>query len=272
MKNPQVVLITGTSRGMGKAFADDLRNQGYVVYGTSRAGDESDEKHLALEVTDAESCQAAVDEVILQQGRLNILINNAGHHLTAASEEASLEEIHQQIDVNFWGVVNMIKAVTPHMLRQKQGKIITMSSFPGHVAVPFTSAYCASKFAVEGYTGSLRLELLPFGLYVSNIVPGAVKTGTQDQSLRVSQTSHKLFEKYRAALHEQIENQQVKGSSRVEDVVAVLRKIVKAKKPAFCYPVGDLTKQVFFLKRLLPTGMLEGQLLKLAGLPRKVSY
>lgn len=271
MKTPKTVLITGTSRGIGKAIAEDLQRQGLIVYGSSRAGDDSDDKHLALEVTDPASCEAAVDEVVSREGRLDVLINNAGFHLTAASEESSLEEIRQQMDVNFWGVVNMTKAATPQMLKQKNGSLISMTSLPGHVAFPFMSAYCASKFAVEGYMGSLRLELGPFGIKVANIAPGAVKTGTLDHSLRGPSASHELFEKYRKGLHRQMETG-IDGSSTVADVVAAVRKVVNAKNPAFSNPVGAMTKRILFLRKFLPAGMIERQLLKIAGLPKQVSY
>ena len=115
-------------------------------------------------------------------------------------------------------------------------------------------------------------ELLPFGIYVSNVIPGAVATGTLDKSLHSSKASHPLFEKYRIKLHDQMVGGELKGGSTVPDVVAVVQQVVDAESPRFAYKVGSYTKQLLFMKKFMPAGILEKNLIKLANMPSKVDY
>ena len=265
----KIVLITGTSRGIGKATAEHLKAKGYIVYGSSRSIDDVGDRHLQLEVTDPASCQAAVDLVVEREGRLDVLVNNVAHHLVGAHEETSLDEIHEQFDVNFFGAVNMIKAATPYMLHRRSGAIVNMISVPGEIGFPFMAAYSASKFALNGYAESLRMELVPFGITVSNISPAGVKTGTTDQSVRKPAASHPLFADASSSIFEKTRGGQEKGESSVKDVASAIERAISSNKPLLRYRVGVLPRMLLTLRTLLSQRRLERFVMKAIGAPTK---
>src|SRR5262247_4518105 len=180
MSDQKVVLITGASSGVGKSTARVLSQKGYKVFGTSRnpAGAESIPavEMLALDVRSDASVSACVTAVVNQAGRVDVLVNNAAYELAGALEEISLEEAKAQFETNFFGVVRMVTAVLPSMRRQRQGQIINVSSLSGVTSIPFMGVYSASKFAVEGYTEALRMEVKPFNIHVSLTEAGFLKT------------------------------------------------------------------------------------------------
>jgi NAD(P)-dependent dehydrogenase (short-subunit alcohol dehydrogenase family) len=180
MNNPsQVILVTGASSGIGAAIAARLAAEGHRVFGTGRKAASKKQdgiEMLELDVRSDPSVKHCVESVLKSAGRLDVLVNNAGYLLAGAIEEVSIQEAEAQFDTNFFGVARMVQAVLPGMRKQRSGKIINMSSLAGMVPVPFWGFYNASKFAVEGFTESLRLELKPLGIRVAMIEPGAIKT------------------------------------------------------------------------------------------------
>jgi NAD(P)-dependent dehydrogenase (short-subunit alcohol dehydrogenase family) len=271
MTKQKVVFITGTSRGIGRHLFEHLEKLGYIVYGSSRNGQSDQKYHLQLDVTNFESCQKSVERIIADQGRLDVLINNAGSHLTGASEETTLQEIDAQMQLNFYGAINMVKAVTPLFLEQKSGKIINMSSLGGLLALPFTSAYNASKFALEGYAESLRLELLPFGIYVSNLTPAYINSGTTDQSIIAPQSNHPLFSAYRHKMHQKMMADSNKGIP-LETISGIIQKIIATPRPGFRYKVGRMSKLLTRLSFFLPEAIFQNTVLKTFNIPTKVKY
>lgn len=181
MSNPsstasRVVLITGASTGIGRTTARLLTAHAFTVFGTSRNPAQVDMASEAftlvqLDVTDAESVAACVAEVIARAGRLDVLISNAGVDLTGALEETTIEEAQSLFDTNYFGAVRMVNAALPH-LRESVGQIVLVSSALGRAAWPFNGQYCASKFALEGYTEALAYEMELFGIRVSSVQPG----------------------------------------------------------------------------------------------------
>lgn len=151
-----VALVTGASSGIGEASAEALAAAGYTVYGTSRRGAQAGQrafKLLALDVTSDESVDAAIQELLRLEGRIDLLVNNAGFGVSpAAAEESSIEQAKAILDTNFLGVVRMTRAVVPHMRRQGSGRIINIGSIIGLVPTPYAALYAASKHAVEGYS------------------------------------------------------------------------------------------------------------------------
>ena len=268
----QIILITGTSRGIGQYILNELRKDpSLVVYGSSRQKVPSDDFHITLDVTNPESCSRAVEKILAEQGGLDILINNAGSHLTGASEETSLSEIDDQMKLNFYGVIHMIKAVTPVFLEQKSGKIVNMSSLGGLVSLPFTSAYNASKFALEGYSEALRLELLPFGIFVSNLEAAYINSGTIDQSIIAPSKDHPLFGKYREKMHEKMMQDSSKGIP-LSSVYKVIKEIIHAPSPKFRYKIGKMTKQLTRMNHLLPERIFQKLVLSSFQIPSKINY
>ncbi len=178
MANPKVVLVTGSTSGIGEAIAARLAKDEHQVFGTSRRGGGTRDgvEMLTLDVCSDASVRACVEELLRRAGRVDALVNNAGYLLSGAIEEATLEEARAQFETNFFGVVRMVKAVLPAMRRAGSGHIVTVSSLAGLVPVPFWGFYNASKFAVEGYMETLRHELKPFGILVAMVEPGVIRT------------------------------------------------------------------------------------------------
>jgi len=175
----QTVLVTGASSGIGAATARLFHSHGFTVFGTSRNASNSassDFTMLPLDVTSDSSVRDCIDRILSQTGRIDILINNAGYTINGAIEETSLDEAKDQFETNFFGVVRTTKAVLPHMREARSGRIINIGSLVGLVAVPYGAFYCATKFALEAYSESLWYELQPFGIGVSLIEPGFVRT------------------------------------------------------------------------------------------------
>src|SRR6266513_3848445 len=179
LKNP-VALVPGASSGIGKATAERLATAGYKVYGTSRRGATSGQRAfemLSLDVTSDESVGAAVNALLRSEGRLDLLVNNAGFSVApAGAEESSIAQARSRFDTNFFGIVRMTRAVVPHMRFAGSGRIINIGSVLGFLPAPYMALYSATKHAVEGYSESLDHELRTRGIRVSVIEPAYTKT------------------------------------------------------------------------------------------------
>src|SRR5436305_4250203 len=176
----KVALVTGASSGIGKATAERLARAGYKVYGTSRRGAQAGAQSfemLALDVTRDESVEAAVAELMRREGRIDLLVNNAGFSIApAGAEEISIEQARSIFDTNFFGIVRMTRAVVPHMRQQGGGRIVNIGSVLGFLPAPYMALYAATKHAVEGYSESLDHELRTRGVRVSVIEPAYTTT------------------------------------------------------------------------------------------------
>ena len=175
-----IALVTGASSGIGAATAERLAKAGYKVYGTSRrkaSGGERSFQMMTLDVTSDESVEAAVGEVMRLEGRIDLLVNNAGFSIApAGAEESSIEQAQSIFDTNFFGIVRMTRAVVPHMRRQGGGRIINIGSVFGFLPMPYMALYAATKHAIEGYSESLDHELRTKGIRVSVIEPANTNT------------------------------------------------------------------------------------------------
>ncbi|HMQ30468.1 MAG TPA: SDR family NAD(P)-dependent oxidoreductase, partial [Chloroflexaceae bacterium] len=183
--------------------------------------------------------------------RLDVLVNNAGYDLCGAAEDTPLEELQAQVDENFFGAVRLTTAALPQMRRQGGGRIVTMSSVGGLLALPYNGAYAASKFALEGYSESLRYELLPAGIFVSLIEPGQVRTDTLETSIRSVNSTHAraVAERARAL---------GRGAGLLpEEVARAVVRVVETRRPRLRYAVGGQARGLVWLKRLLPEPLLE---------------
>lgn len=184
----KVAVVTGSSSGIGYETSLALAREGFLTYATMRnlekgngIKSDSDKENLPLkiiqlDVTDDVSVSKAVQSIISDSGRIDILVNNAGYGLVGAFEDLSLDEIKQQYETNFFGVVRVTQAVLPIMRKQKSGKIINISSGAGRFGYPGGSAYVSTKFAIEGLSESLSYELDPFGIKVILVEPGVIRT------------------------------------------------------------------------------------------------
>lgn len=259
MADPQVVLITGASSGVGRAAAQLLAQHGYRVFGTSRdpAGsrDTPGVELLTLDVCREDSVTACVGALVDRAGRLDILVNNAAFELAGALEETSVEEAKAQFETNFFGVVRMIRAVLPSLREQRQGRIVNISSLTGVSAIPFMGIYSASKFALEGYTEALRMEVKPFNIHVSLTEAGFLKTpmGEKRQSTAVRLPQ---YEPWRRSALDAIRRyeQNAPGPGLVAET---LLKIVSSRAPRLRYLIGPQAKMTSRLMRFLPAAFYE---------------
>lgn len=198
----KVALITGTSTGLGISIAVQLAGKGVKVYATMRNLDKKSKLEEAaknagislelkqLDVQDMSSIEQCVADIIAQEGRIDILINNAGAGFVRTTEQATEEEIQWVMDVNFMGVVRCTKAVIPHMRQAKSGHIINISSVGGLVGQPFNEIYCAAKFAVEGYTESMASYIQPnFNINFTVVEPGGIESEFANSALKQFQST-----------------------------------------------------------------------------------
>jgi len=254
MASQPVALITGASSGIGQATAELLAAHGFTVFGTSRAPTQDKRSYtwLPLDVRSDNSVQAAVQSLLAQAGRIDLLVNNAGYVQVGAIEESSIADTQAQLDTNLFGVIRMVQAVLPVMRQQGSGRILNISSLVGHVAPPHLGLYSTSKFALEGLSEALSEEVRPFGVSVSLIEPGFVNTPL------VIQPPTNLLAAY-ASGRQAAQQNLLKGTKNGMEPGAVARVILRAAttRPRLRYPVGQDGKIVLLLKRLLPESAFE---------------
>lgn len=182
----RIALVTGASSGIGRACAEQLASAGLKVYGTSRRPRRHDGhgtfSMLALDVCKDASVRACVDRVMAETGRIDVLVNNAGIAMEGAVEETSLDEIRAVLETNFFGAVRMIRAVLPNMRKRRSGRIINVGSMAAFLPMPYSAAYCASKHALHGLSESLDHEVRGFGIRVSVVEPGFIRTDIVEHS------------------------------------------------------------------------------------------
>ena len=197
MTTPQVVLITGGSRGFGAVAARELAERGHLVVATMREPERDGAAVVAdyepqiaavrCDVQEQASIDAAVAFTLNRHGRIDALVNNAGQSMIGAIEELTEEEINTVLDVNVLGCLRMIRAVLPHMRAQRRGRIVNISSQAGRMGGPIVGGYCASKFALEGLSEALRFEVGPLGIQVVIVQPGIVQTDHLSSNMVISQ-------------------------------------------------------------------------------------
>lgn len=259
MSDPQVVLITGASSGVGQSTARLLAQHGYKVFGTSRnpaaPGAIPAVALLALDVRSDDSVRECVTAVIDQAGRLDVLVNNAAYELAGAVEETSLDEAKAQFETNFWGVVRTVRTALPWMRQRKQGRIINVSSLSGSSSIPFMGFYSASKFALEGFTEALRMEVKPFNIHVSLTEAGFLKTPMMDKR-QVSAARLEAYGPWRQRAFKAIRDHEQKAPGP-EVVAETLLKIISTKTPRLRYLVGSQARITSGLRWGLPEALYE---------------
>ena len=249
----QTVLVTGASSGIGAAIAQLFHQRGYLVFGTSRSGDSGATRGfplLKLDVKSDASVRACIGEVLARAGRLDVLVNNAGFALDGAAEETSIEEAKEQFETNYFGVVRMVKAALPHMREARSGRIITIGSLAGLMAIPYSAFYCSTKFALEGYMEALWFELKPLGIAVSLIEPGFVRTAI-NQASRVAAERLAAYDGPRDRAIAVVDRSVNKGASPELVASAVLR-AAQSRSPKLRYRVGADSTWLPRLKKFAP--------------------
>jgi NAD(P)-dependent dehydrogenase (short-subunit alcohol dehydrogenase family) len=260
----RVALVTGASSGIGEATAQRLAAAGYKVYGTSRRGAQAGERSFAmlpLDVTSDESVAAVVAEVIRLEGRIDVLVNNAGFGVApAGAEESSLDQARSIFDTNFFGLVRMTRAVVPHMRAQGSGRIINIGSVLGFLPMPYGALYSATKHAVEGYSESLDHELRTRGIRVSVIEPAYTKTPF-DANFIEPDAKVDAYREARAGMIKRVA--EVMATAEPPGVVAdTVLKAANAARPKVRYPAGRLANRLRLLRRFAPAGVMDAGIRK----------
>jgi NAD(P)-dependent dehydrogenase (short-subunit alcohol dehydrogenase family) len=260
----KIALVTGASSGIGEATAERLSKAGYKVYGTSRRGAQAGKRSfemLSLDVTSDESVEAAVSEVTRRDGRIDLLVNNAGFGVApAGAEESSIDQARSIFETNFFGLIRMTRAVVPHMRRQGSGRIINIGSVLGFLPMPYGALYAATKHAVEGYSESLDHELRTRGIRVSVVEPAYTKTPF-DANFMEPDAKLDEYREARAGVNKRVN--EVMATAEQPSVVAdtVLR-AASAARPKVRYAAGKLANRLRLLRRFAPAGLVDAGIRK----------
>jgi len=256
-----IILITGITSGFGKAVAERLSREGHVVYGTYRKDCEHipEVHYIKAEVTDEQSVREAVRAIIVREGRIDVFINNAGMGIGGPLELTSIEDAQRQMDVNFMGLVRFIHFVLPIMREQRSGRIICFSSIGGLMGLPFQGMYSASKYAIEGFCESLRLEVRSLGIDVIVVNPGDFATSFTAKRKKVDPEVGQLYPQYAVAM-ESIEHDENAGLTP-EYLARRISRIVGRKKPARRYIIATFVQKIsVFIKAVVPGKMYDRML------------
>ncbi len=260
----KVILLTGASSGLGEQLAIYLSGKGHVVYGTSRSITEQGRgyKVLKMDVCSEESVQTAVAHILQEQGRIDVLINNAGLGLATPFEHTHMQEIDRLLDTNIKGVVRTCQAVLPIMRKQNAGLIIQISSIASEFGLPYRGLYCASKAAMERFTEALRMEVRKYGIQACIVQPGGMQTDISKNRLMSFVPGDSPYQaSFQRTLA--IVNASVSGGLPTHVFGAAIENIIQAKEVRRVYRIGKFTEKLSVtLKRILSSKMFEQILLK----------
>ncbi len=262
----KTALVTGASSGIGEATVTRLLADGYMVFAAARRMDRMAALERAgatlvpLDLTDDASIVAAVETLRVRAGRFDVLVNNAGYGSYGALEDVPLDEGRRQCEVNLFGLARLCQLALPMMRAQTSGRIINITSIGGKMHEPFGAWYHATKFAVEGLSDCLRMEVKPFGIDVIVIEPGAIRTewtGIAKDSLldRSGMTAYAPYARRHAAMFAQMDTSAMVSPPGV--IAAAIAKAASAKRPRTRYAVGGGARPILFLRRLLSDRMFD---------------
>lgn len=278
--NSKVALVTGASSGIGEATALKLQAQGYTVYAAARRVDRmqslarSGVRILSMDVTDDASMHAGVQEIIAKSGRIDVLVNNAGYGSYGAVEEVPMGEARSQFDVNVFGAMRLIQLALPHMRAQRSGTIVNVTSMGGKIHTPLGAWYHGTKFALEGISDCLRMEVQPFGIDVVVIEPGGIKTewaGIAADKLRAVSDKGPYAPQANAVAKMMGDESIRKRQSPPELIADTIAKAVNAKRPKTRYAVGFGAKPMIFMRRLLSDRAFDGVMRMFSGMSRQAA-
>ena len=251
-------MVTGASSGIGKATAQQLIKEGHIVYGAARRVEKMSDLESAggyavkMDVTNEDEVQAAVDKIIAEQGRIDVLVNNAGYAVYGPVEHVSMEDAKRQFDVNIFGLASITQKVIPHMRTKKSGTVINISSIGGKIYTPFGAWYHATKFALEGWSDCLRLELKDFGIDVVMVEPGAIKTEFMSVMYQpmVERGAGTAYESSLNFMAQAAASMEENGQGSPPSVIAeTISKAVKSAKPKTRYASGAMAKMLLRMRR-----------------------
>jgi len=261
----KIVLITGGSSGIGKSIGNYLTSKGHKVYGTTRDLNKypvfDEFQLLELDVRDIDTIESAVAQLLDKEGRLDVLVNNAGVGITGPIEETPHQEIIKTFETNFHGPLHLIKAILPQMRKQGHGLIINITSIAGYMGLPYRGIYSATKGALEITTEALRMEIKDFGVQMTSLAPGDFATNIASGRYHAPVLNDSPYkEQYGNTL--KLINEDVSEGNDPIEVAHMVYKIMNTKKPKVHYKAGSfMQKFSLTLKNLLPDKVYEKLLL-----------
>ena len=270
----KVILLTGASSGIGYQTAEILAKEGHIVYGAARRTEKMEDlkqfgvKSIYLDVTDENSIKNVVDTIIGNEGRIDVLINNAGYGSFGAVENVDISEAKMQFEVNLFGLARLVQLVLPYMRKQKSGRIINVSSMGGRLTTYFGAWYHATKYALEAFSDALRMEVSDFGIDVSLIEPGGIKT---DWGIIAAD---KLENSAKGGAYEKEAVKTAKGMKKQYSgnllsnpivITKAISKAVNSNRPKARYLIGFMAKPLVFLHTILPARVFDKIMKKLMG-------
>ena len=257
----QVILVTGASSGIGKATALHLINEGHIVYGAARRIDKMKDledaggRIIKMDVTIHEDVESCVRKIITEEGKIDVLVNNAGYAVYGSVEDVSIEDAKRQFEVNIFGLADITKEVIPHMRKENNGKIINITSVGGKIYTLFGAWYHATKHALEGWSDCLRLELKPFNIDVVIVEPGLIGTEFGDVLLQP------MIDRSRGGAYEVMTDKMAKGSQEMYSkpgafseptvIAKAISEAISASKPKTRYARGKLAKPLIWMRKNL---------------------
>jgi NAD(P)-dependent dehydrogenase (short-subunit alcohol dehydrogenase family) len=249
MQTRRVVLVTGGSSGIGRACADLLPVYGFQVIPASRYHPE-----FPLDVTSDSSVDRLIAGIIEKEGRIDAVVNSAGIVIAGAVEDTTPAEALRQFETNLLGVLRVTRAVLPHMRRHGSGNVINIGSIGGLLAIPYQGIYSASKFALEGMTESLRLEVKQFGIHVSLVEPGDHRTALTGNRIRTEAATY--GERAERAIGKMAKDEQ--AGPDPDGVARVVLKALESRRPRLRYTTGPaIQRTAAVLKRIAPYSLIE---------------
>lgn len=274
MKQAQIVLVTGCSSGIGAALAEEFHRRGHVVYASARKVESLQAlaslglRTLALDVTDASSIAAACELIGREQGRLDLLVNNAGFGLFGAVADLSAEDLRRQFDTNVVAPVQMLRAVLPLMLPQRRGCVVNLGSVAGITPTPFSGGYSASKAALHLLSDAMRMELAPFGIHVLTVQPGSIASSFGSNSTaNVALPADSIYAALAKRIRARAGASQKGGMAAAELAQAVVAAALQASPPAYLR-IGPNSFRMPALKRWWPVAWLDRKYTKMFALER----
>jgi NAD(P)-dependent dehydrogenase (short-subunit alcohol dehydrogenase family) len=272
----KVALVTGASSGIGEATAKQLREAGYTVYAAARRVErmrhltKSGIRPLAMDVTDEEPMRAGIDRILAEEGRIDVLVNNAGYGSYGAIEDVPMEEARRQFEVNVFGAARLTQLVLPHMRQQHSGTIVNITSMGGKISTPLGAWYHATKFALEAISDCLRMEVKPFGIDVVVIEPGGIKTewpAIAADNVRAVSSSGPYAPQGNAVAQSLTSELAARRSSPPELIAKTITRAVTSRRPKTRYAVGFGAKPLIFLHGALPDRTFDALIRRAVGVP-----
>lgn len=262
----EVALITGCSGGIGRALALEMNRQGYVVYATSRNRESMADlavrgiKTEQLDVTDGENIQRVIQQIISEEEKIDVLVNNAGYGLFGPLMDVPIAELRAQFDTNLFGVLSLIQQVVPAMRPAGGGTIVNIGSVSGVLPTPFAGAYCASKAALHALSDVLRMELAPFNIRVLTVQPGAIQSRFGENAGKNVQrlvTENSLYHQIKDAIRARAQMSQTNATPAEEFAGKLVKRIRKKTTGNPVIRIGKKSVYLPFLKRWVPEPWLD---------------